>query len=214
MAEGISLKTNNIVQLSVLIVLQLLMVSVINQSTFNLSLLDILKDTGGVMLAVGVLSGWLSHLIPAELKSIFVFWRWRNVLPGHRFIQLAEKDRRIDIALLKARVPEYESLKLNNSEQNSYWYKEFYRPANRQDEVASTHKSYLLYRDATAVSLVSAFALVIAKQAFGEQLLEVSYQSLWMFVASIIGFSIAARNAGQRMVTTAIAVRLTLNSIE
>lgn len=211
MTEGISLKTNNIVQLSVLIVLQLLMVSVVNQSTFNLSLFDILKDTGGVMLTVCVLSGWVSYLIPADLKSIFVFWRWRNVLPGHRFIQLAEKDKRIDTALLKARVTDYESLKLNNNEQNSYWYKEFYQPVNRQDEVASTHKFYLLYRDATAVSLVSALALIIAKQASDEQFLAVSYQSLWVFVVSVTGLSIAAKNAGQRMVTTAVAVSLYSN---
>lgn len=112
--------------------------------------------------------------------------------------------------ILKARVPEYEALKLNNSEQNSYWYKEFYRPSNKQEEVASTHRSYLLYRDAVAVSFVSMFSLLVAKQVLSEQLLEVSYQALWVFVVAIAGFSIAARNAGQRLVTTAIAVSLAM----
>lgn len=207
---GISMKTHNIVPLSVFMVLQLTVVSVVNQSASDISLLDILKDAGGAMLAIGAVSGWLSHLIPAELKSVLVFWRWRNVLPGHRFIQLSEKDRRIDNVILKARVPEYEALKLNNSEQNSYWYKEFYRPSNKQEEVASTHRSYLLYRDAVAVSFVSMFSLLVAKQVLSEQLLEVSYQALWVFVVAIAGFSIAARNAGQRLVTTAIAVSLAM----
>ncbi|MBY8100753.1 hypothetical protein KW475_20260 [Vibrio fluvialis] len=207
---GISMKTHNIVPLSVFMVLQLTVVSVVNQSASDISLLDILKDTGGAMLAIGAVSGWLSHLIPAELKSVLVFWRWRNVLPGHRFIQLSEKDRRIDNVILKARVPEYEALKLNNSKQNSYWYKEFYRPSNKQEEVSSTHRSYLLYRDAVAVSFVSMFSLLVAKQVLSEQLLEVSYQALWVFVVAIAGFSIAARNAGQRLVTTAIAVSLAM----
>ncbi|WP_348236117.1 hypothetical protein [Vibrio parahaemolyticus] len=91
---------------------------------------------------------------------------------------------------------------------SSYQYKEFYRPSNKPDKVASTHRSYFLYRDAAAVSFVSVFAFLVAKQVFSEQLLEVSYQSLWVFVVAIAGFSIAARNAGQRLVTTAIAVSL------
>nr|PMI59362.1 hypothetical protein BCU41_22610 [Vibrio lentus] len=205
---GISMKANNIVPLSVLMVLQFTVISLVNQSSFDISYVNILKDTGGAMLAIGAISGWLSHLMPAGVKSVLVFWRWSNVLPGHRFIQLSEKDRRIDTVLLKARVSEYDLLKQNNSEQNSHWYKEFYRPSNKQDEVASTHRAYLLYRDAAAVSFVSAFALLVAKQFLGEYLSEVSYQSLWVFALAITGFSIAARNAGNRLVTTAIAISL------
>ncbi|MFL7035021.1 hypothetical protein BCS71_17330 [Vibrio lentus] len=202
------MKANNIVPLSVLMVLQFTVISLVNQSSFDISYVNILKDTGGAMLAIGAISGWLSHLMPAGVKSVLVFWRWSNVLPGHRFIQLSEKDRRIDTVLLKARVSEYDLLKQNNSEQNSHWYKEFYRPSNKQDEVASTHRAYLLYRDAAAVSFVSAFALLVAKQFLGEYLSEVSYQSLWVFALAITGFSIAARNAGNRLVTTAIAISL------
>ncbi len=205
---GISMKANNIVPLSVLMVLQFTVISLVNQSSFDISYVNILKDTGGAMLAIGAISGWLSHLMPAGVKSVLVFWRWSNVLPGHRFIQLSEKDRRIDTVILKARVSEYDLLKQNNSEQNSHWYKEFYRPSNKQDEVASTHRAYLLYRDAAAVSFVSAFALLVAKQFLGEYLSEVSYQSLWVFALAITGFSIAARNAGNRLVTTAIAISL------
>ncbi|HAV1372530.1 TPA: hypothetical protein JG844_002809 [Vibrio parahaemolyticus] len=205
---GISMKANNIVPLSVLMVLQFAVISLVNQSAFDISYVDILKDTSGAMLAIGAVSGWLSHLMPTDLKNVLVFWRWKNVLSGHRFIQLSERDRRIDTALLKARVSEFELLKQNNSEQNSYWYKEFYRPSNKQDEVASTHRAYLLYRDSAAVSFVSAFALLVAKQFFSEQFLELSYQSLWVFVVAIAGFCIAAKNAGNRLVTTAVAISL------
>ncbi|WP_318408722.1 hypothetical protein [Photobacterium leiognathi] len=199
------MKANNIVPLSVLMVLQFAVVSLVNQSAFDISYVDILKDTSGAMLAIGAVSGWLSHLMPPGLKNVLVFWRWNNVLPGH---QLSERERRIDTVLLKARVYEFELLKLNNSEQNSYWYKEFYRPSNKQDEVTSTHRAYLLYRDAAAVSFVSVCALLVAKQFLGEYLPEVSYQSLWVFAFAIVGFSIAARNAGNRLVTTAVAISL------
>lgn len=206
---GISIKANSIVPLSVLMVLQFAVISLVNQNVFDISYVDILRDTSGSMLAIGAVSGWLSHLIPADLKSVLVFWRWHDVLPGHRFIPLAEKDQRIDTESLRAHVAEFDSLKQNSSEQNSYWYKTFYRPSNKQDEVISTHRAYLLYRDAAAVSFVTAFALLVAKQYFGEFLTEVSYQSLWVFALTITGFSIAARNAGNRLVTTAIAVTLT-----
>ncbi|CAH1560041.1 conserved hypothetical protein [Vibrio rotiferianus] len=205
---GISMKANNIVPLSVLMVVQFSVVSLVNQSAFDISYIDILKDTSGAMLAIGAVSGWLSHLMPTDLKNVLVFWRWNNVLPGHRFIQLSERERRIDTALLKARVYEFELLKQNNSKQNSYWYKEFYRPSNKQDEVASTHRAYLLYRDAAAVSFVSALAFLVAKQLLGEYVSELSYQSLWVFALAIVGFSIAARNAGNRLVTTAVAISL------
>ncbi|MEF1337370.1 hypothetical protein [Vibrio rotiferianus] len=202
------MKANNIVPLSVLMVVQFSVVSLVNQSAFDISYIDILKDTSGAMLAIGAVSGWLSHLMPTDLKNVLVFWRWNNVLPGHRFIQLSERERRIDTALLKARVYEFELLKQNNSKQNSYWYKEFYRPSNKQDEVASTHRAYLLYRDAAAVSFVSALAFLVAKQLLGEYVSELSYQSLWVFALAIVGFSIAARNAGNRLVTTAVAISL------
>lgn len=205
---GLSLKAKNIAPLSVLVVIQLIAVTMVNRHTFDVSLLDILKDTGGAMLAISVLAGWLSHLMPADLKNALVFLRWRNVLPGHRFIQLAEKDARIDIDLFKTRVVDYESLKSDNKNQNSYWYREFYRPVTNHDEVASTHKSYLLYRDAAAVSLISAIILVLAKLLIDIQMAQIGFDSVCVFGVAIIGFIVAARNAGQRMITTAIAVSL------
>lgn len=205
---GLSLKAKNIAPLSVLVIIQLVAVTVVNYHTFDASLLDALEDTGGTMLAISVLAGWLSHLMSADLKNALVFLRWRNVLPGHRFIQLAEKDTRIDICLFKTRVTDYELLKSNHKVQNSYWYREFYRPVTNQDEVATTHKSYLLYRDAAAVSLISAVILVLAKLLIDMQMAQIGFDSVWVFGVAIIGFIVAARNAGQRMVTTAIAVSL------
>ncbi|WP_241835578.1 hypothetical protein [Salinivibrio kushneri] len=94
---GVSIKANNIVPLSVLMVLQFAVISLVNQNVFDISYVDILRDTSGSMLAIGAVSGWLSHLIPADLKSVLVFWRWHDVLPGHRFIPLAECQRQFKI---------------------------------------------------------------------------------------------------------------------
>jgi hypothetical protein len=43
---------------------------------------------------------------------------------------------------------------------------------------------------------------------------QIGFNSVWVFVIAIIGFIVAARNAGQRMVTTAIAVSLTTTVTE
>lgn len=208
MSTGVSLKTANVVPLSVLVVLQLIAVVMVNRSAFELSFLDVLKDTGGVMLAVSVLSGWLSHLVPPEVKSVFVFWRVTNVLPGHRFIQLAQKGRRINCERLKERIDHYDTLRHNHDEQNSYWYHVFYRPVTNEKEVATTHKSYLLYRDATSVSFVMLTVMLSGKLFTYQLLAGISAHSLLVFVFSIPGFAIAARNAGNRMVTTAVAIGL------
>lgn len=208
MSTGVSLKTANVVPLSVLVVLQLIAVVMVNRSAFDLAFLDVLKDTGGIMLAVSVLSGWLSHLVPPEVKSVLVFWRVTNVLPGHRFIQLAQKDRRINCELLKERIDHYDALRHNHDEQNSYWYNVFYRPVTNEKEVATTHKSYLLYRDATSVSFIMLTVMVLGKLFTFQLLAGISAHSLLVFVFSIPGFAIAARNAGKRMVTTAVAIGL------
>lgn len=44
---GVSMKANNIFPLSVLMVLQFTVISLVNQSAFDISYVDILKDTGG-----------------------------------------------------------------------------------------------------------------------------------------------------------------------
>ena len=205
---GISLKAQNIVPLSLLVAIQLLAVYCLSYQVFNVDLLGFLQETSGAMLAIGVLAGWLSYLIPADLKNSLVFLRWKNALPGHRFVQLAENDARIDTDSLRARVSNHDELRSDQKAQNSYWYREFYRPLINQSEVLSIHKSYLLYRDVAAVSLIMAVLFTVAKLVLGPKLSAVTFHSGWIFLVTIAACIVAGSNAGRRLVTTAVAIGL------
>ncbi|WP_445361905.1 hypothetical protein ACJJIL_10455 [Microbulbifer sp. EKSA005] len=205
---GLSLKTQNSAPLALLVLLQLLAVHGFNSASFDINLLTSIKEAGGVMLAIGVLASWLSYLLPAGLKNTLIFLRLRNVLPGHRFIQLAEADPRIDTPLLKEKVPGYESLSSDYKAQNSYWYREFYRPVADQQEVAATHKAYLLYRDAATVSLLCAAIFVLAMLLLTESMSAFELGSGAVFPLAALGFALAAGNAGRRLVTTAVAISM------
>ena len=203
---GISLKAQNILPLTTLTAIQLLAVLVVNQKSLDIDQLASLQESGGAMLTIGALAGWLSYLLPADLKNALVFLRWKNALPGHRFLQLAESDTRIDAKALREKVANYKSLISDHKAQNSYWYREFYRPVANQDEVASTHKSYLLYRDAAAVSLLCTFIFLLAKLLLAELMAGIGVASVLVFVAAALGFVVAASNLGRRLVTTAVAI--------
>lgn len=203
---GISLKAQNILPLTTLTAIQLLAVLLLNHKFVDIDQLTSIQESGGAMLTIGALAGWLSYLLPADLKNALVFLRWKNALPGHRFLQLAESDTRIDAEALRTKVVNYESLISDHKAQNSYWYREFYRPVANQDEVASTHKSYLLYRDAAAVSLLCAMIFILAKLLLSQLMTSIGLSSVWVFVIGVIGFSVAAGNSGRRLVTTAVAI--------
>jgi hypothetical protein len=205
---GISLKAQNIVPLSLLVAIQLLAVYCLSYQVFNLDSLGILQETSGAMLAIGVLAGWLSYLLPADVKNSLVFLRWKNALPGHRFIQLSENDARIDTDDLRARVSEYDELSSDHKAQNSYWYREFYRPLINQSEILSIHKSYLLYRDAAAVSLIMAVLFTVVKLVLGPILSAVTFHSGWVFLVTLMGCILAGSNSGRRLVTTVVAIGL------
>jgi len=127
-------------------------------------------------------------------------------LPGHRFIQLAEKDSRIDNAALKTAVADYEFLKTDHETQNGYWYRKIYKPLSDQKDIASTHKSYLLYRDAVAISFLSAMIFIMAKVLMPNIMFDINFSSIFVFVVGGVGFIVAANNVGNRLVTTSIAV--------
>ena len=206
--SGLSLKTQNIPALAALTALQLVAVALLNRMPFNTGQLAPLQDAGRAMLAIGVVAVWLSHLLPADGKNALVFFRLKNALPGHRFIRFAENDPRVDGQVLKARITDYQSILSDPKAQNSCWYREFYRPVADHEEVASAHKSYLLYRDAAAVSLFSGLIFLLGKLLSVQWMLGINLGSIWIFAAAAAGFLIAAGNAGRRLVTTAVAVSL------
>jgi hypothetical protein len=205
---AVSLKTQNLVPLSALTLLQLMTAYFVTQGEIDLSQFKSLTSTGGAALALSVVTAWFSYLLPTDIKNSIVFLRIKCALPGHRFLKLSRVDSRIDFELLKHRVSDFDALDNNPLRQNQYWYKEIYRPIANELEVASVHKSYLLYRDAAAISLIFIIILGSTKILLPSITAVIDQKGLIIFALFFIGFVVAANSTGRRFVTTSVAIYL------
>ncbi len=93
----------------------------------------------------------LSGVLSADIKSIIVFWRIKNPLPGNRvFTELGPKDARIDMNRIEQIVG---TIPTEPKQQNSLWYK-YYKEYQDGLIVKTSHKHFLLARDMTAMTLL------------------------------------------------------------
>jgi hypothetical protein len=207
----VSLKTQNIAPLSLLMLSTLLVAHFVTIGSVDLTVVSSMSSDAGLLGVFGAVCVLLSHLLPAEWKHCLVFFRFIDVLPGHRFIELSKKDARIDGAQLEMVISDHCQSIDSPTKQNQLWYQTIYRPYKGRTEIASVHKSFLLYRDAMVVNLFLLMALGAA------QLMTLNLKELIDLTGLIsIGlfwllFTIAAQNVGKRFVTTAVAVFLTEN---
>src|SRR5690625_2045979 len=180
----------------------------VTQGKIDLSQFKSLASTGGAALALSVVTAWFSNLLPTNFKNSVVFLRLKRALPGHRFLRLSRFDSRLDFELLKHRVADFDVLDNSPIRQNQYWYKEIYRPIANELEVASVHKSYLLYRDAAAISLICIIILGCTQILFPSIAAVIDQKGLIIFALFFIGFVVAANSTGRRFVTTSVAIYL------
>ncbi|MDC8639436.1 hypothetical protein [Xanthomonas hortorum] len=149
----------------------------------------------------------LSSLIPNHVKASLVFWRGKFALPGHRaFSHHAYGDPRIDTANLSARISPYP---VEATEQNSTWYR-IYRSHRDDAAVLDANRRFLLFRDLAVVSILLAVLLPIVVWLLG--LRPAIIPTLIVFVAQYAFSAIAARQAGERLVTTVLAIESTAGS--
>lgn len=204
----LSLKTQNIAPLGTLTLFILSVAFLISNGGIDRLQLPSLVPAAGTLAVVGVVATWLSYLIPAGIKHILIFLRFRNVLPGHRFLNLSAADPRIDSEVLKTGVEGYEALVSDGAAQNRYWYNKIYRPLVDQVEVASAHKSFLLYRDCATVSLICLLVIAIG-QRFSPNLVPfINHSGLAAIAVFTMLLLLASNTAGNRFVTTTVAVYL------
>ena len=151
----------------------------------------------------------LSNFLPNWLKHPLVYFRFRNALSGHRCRRICTKDPRLLLADLQREWPLLFAEKMNESEQNSYWYTEIYRPVRNEPEVVQAHRSFLLFRDAAAGLFVLLLGLLLWKLT-GElvSLPSLNYWSTALLVGVVLILCQAARQSGDRMVANAVAVTL------
>ena len=123
------LKSQNGWPLTAMYVGTLLLVAVVHwgvEEVFKFSLQ--LGEQVLVVAAITAFSGVLSNFLPNDLKHPLVYWRFRNVLSGHRCRSICEKDPRLLSGDLKRRWPRLFLHEMKEDEQNAYWYNEIYRP--------------------------------------------------------------------------------------
>ena len=130
------LKAQNAWPLAAMYVGTLLVVAVVHwgvEEVFALSLQ--LGEQVLVVAAITAFGGVLSNFLPNDLKHPVVYWRFRNVLSGHRCRSICEKDPRLLSGDLKRRWPRLFLHEMNEDAQNAYWYNQIYRPVRNAPEV-------------------------------------------------------------------------------
>lgn len=146
--------------------------------------------------------------IPASVKHQLVFLRRKNALPGHRFLQLAEHDQRIDLLRLKQQVQPLVQLNVTEEQQNRVWYQHIYHPHQNAPLVKSAHKAFLQWRDSMVVSMFIALLLAVGVQTVSEVAVAFSPFSFLVSVTFALATGLAAHHSGKRMVTNAVVLWL------
>jgi hypothetical protein len=161
-----------------------------------------LMTRGVVAAAAPVIVLLLTSLLSADVKAALVFWRFRDVLPGHRaFSVYAHRDSRIDLKGLQQNIGEFP---ISPREQNAAWYA-LYKSVLEDPGVIQAHRNYLLFRDLSALSLIlSVAAPVVALLTGGTRMTALTVFGL--LLAQYVLAAIAARNNGIRFVTTVLAL--------
>jgi hypothetical protein len=123
-------------------------------------------------------------------------------LPGcEAFTTHALRDSRIDMGALKKNVG---LLPTDPAEQNSKWFK-LYRVVGDDAAVAESHRSYLLYRDMAAMSLLLIFVVPVALWSAGSTLVAAG-TSAAVFLVQFFACTAAARQSGRRFVCNVLAI--------
>jgi len=156
-----------------------------------------LLPAGVAVIAVGILTAQFNP----EWKARIVFWKWRDPLPAARaFTVIGPSDPRIDMADLEKRRGPFPSAP---AEQNRSWYK-LYKTVESQPAILAPHKSYLLYRDYTCLSL-----LVLLCAAPLSVWRHLALGTVAILVVALLAQYLIARNAarlaGRRFVATVLA---------
>ena len=156
-----------------------------------------LNAKDGLLLSLTPLVSLVANgLFSPTAKAVLVFWRFKNVLPGHRaFSKHVNADPRVNVQALRERVVPWPD---NPTDENRVWYK-IYRSVEEAVQVVDAHRSFLLARDLGSIAFT--FVVVGAPIVY---FLGKSIQWTLCYVAVMVIqyliLALVARNHGVRMV--------------
>lgn len=158
---------------------------------------------GILLAAVGPLVAvFLNDLLPSGAKASIVFWRLKDVLPGHRaFSKHADVDPRIDMVALKGRIGEFPQ---SPRDQNTTWYR-LYQKHQSNVSVSDAHKRFLLFRDSASLTLLIFVITSVAVILVG---IPSSLQAMLLggLLIQFLWLALSARNTGVRLVQNVLAL--------
>ncbi|MBL4857118.1 MAG: hypothetical protein JKX89_09435 [Idiomarina sp.] len=147
------------------------------------------------------------NILNNSFKERLVHLKWHDPLPAGYADKLIHKDPRLHTDHLPEIVRPLLASDMSPKERNSYWYQYIYKPVRHLSAVSNTHKRYLLYRDATAgvfvVTIIVFLSDIICRMAWALPIISpLAYVVSSIYLLLLLG---SAKNAGERMVTGAIA---------
>jgi hypothetical protein len=147
----------------------------------------------------------LSGILSADFKSIIVFWRAKNPLPGSRvFTELGPNDARIDMNRIGQIVG---TIPTEPKEQNALWYK-YYKKYQEVLTIKTAHKHFLLARDMTAITLVMLVLLPISII-----ILSKNWRGALIYLGILLGqyalLALTAQNHGKRFACNVLSTMCT-----
>jgi len=149
-------------------------------------------------LVVAVLNG----LLPTRLKEVFVFWRISHALPGNRaFSELAPRDSRVSVDRLRAR---HGALPEDPLAQNQLWYR-IYKTHASKPGIMNSHRTYLLTRDATGISVLALALLGTTSLFVGGLSVRLHLIYVCTLGLQYLLLSVSARNYERRFVVNVLA---------
>jgi hypothetical protein len=144
----------------------------------------------------------LASLLPSTIKAVLVFWRLRDVLPGHRaFTKATLSDPRIDVSRLQKHVGQFPT---TPKEQNATWYRLF-KKVEQDPSIQHAHGQYLLLRDIASISALLVLC-AIAMNLFLVVRSQVGAAAVVLFTSQYLLAAISARFQGGGLVKSVLAM--------
>jgi hypothetical protein len=199
MTRSISLKTANLGWLWAVIALDAIVTMFIvdPKAVSAMAKNEFLWMRASLAAAAPVVVLLLSSLLSSRAKEILVFWRRKDVLPGHRAFTLhAPRDSRIDLDLLQKNVGKWPD---EPPGQNKMWFK-LYKKVENDVPVLQAHKAFLLFRDLAVLSLLLAPVALIGIGVLKGTTWSQAILALAIFLLQYGACVVAARNAAHRFV--------------
>jgi hypothetical protein len=149
---------------------------------------------------VPIFSLLVNGLISNRIKSIIIFWRFKDSLPGSRaFSKYSKMDPRINYDNLLMKMGKFP---VSPKEQNSTWYRIFKERENKT-QIFNSHKNYILSRDIAIITFT--FLIVMIINMFSSISITRKLILLGLFFMKYIVFVISTQNYAKRFICNVIS---------